>query len=130
MLFLALESGRHAIRDLVEFEPEQVERTIVILISELEAYRFLASQFVDEQDVRHQRIMLRAPEYRFLVPELSSFVEAARAFEKAVEAGKEPSKLRTLSLWEPAFRLLPELQKRYQAAIVWSTCDHASAATA
>ena len=41
MLFLGLESGRHAIADLVEFQPEKAERTIVILISELEAFRFL-----------------------------------------------------------------------------------------
>jgi hypothetical protein len=40
MLFLGLESARRAIADLVEFEPERAERTIVILISELEAYRF------------------------------------------------------------------------------------------
>ena len=48
MLFLSLESARHAIADLVEFQPEKAERAIVILISELEAYRFLRSQFTNE----------------------------------------------------------------------------------
>ena len=42
MLFLALESARKTIEDLVEFEPEQAERTIIVLVSELEAYGFLA----------------------------------------------------------------------------------------
>jgi len=64
LLFLGLESARHAITGLVEFEPEKVERTIVVLISELEAYRFLCGQFTDEQDVRHQRPILRASDYR------------------------------------------------------------------
>jgi hypothetical protein len=115
MLFLGLESARHAIANLVEFEPERAERTIVILISELEAYRFLCNQFADEQDIRHQRLMLRDFEYRDIVPRLCCSVEAGRASEKAVEAGlHEP---RRISQWEPALRLLPELKKRYQAAI-------------
>jgi hypothetical protein len=84
MLFLGLESARHAIADLVEFEPDRAERAIVILISELEAYRFLCIQFADEQDVRHQRLMLRDFEYRDLVPQLCCSVEAGRASEKAI----------------------------------------------
>jgi hypothetical protein len=117
MLFLGLESARHAIADLVEFEPEEAERTMVILISELEAYRFLCSQFTDEQDIRHQRIVLRDPEYRYVVPKLRDSVKEGRASEKTVEAGTESYRPRHVSLWEPAFRLLPELERRYQAAI-------------
>jgi len=59
MLYLSLESARKAIEDLVEFEPEVAERTIVILLSELEAYGFLRRRFDDPADVRHQRIALR-----------------------------------------------------------------------
>jgi hypothetical protein len=65
MLYLGLESARYAICLLVEFEPEQMERTIVVLISELEAYRFLCSQFTGD-DVRRQRILLRERDYRKL----------------------------------------------------------------
>jgi len=114
MLFLGLESARHAIADLVEFEPEKAERTIVILISELEAYRFLSSQFTEEHEVHHERIMLRDSEYRHLVPELCRSVKAGRDSEKAGTESHEP---RQVSLWEPAWRLLPELKERYQAAM-------------
>ncbi len=112
MLFLGLESARHAITDLVEFEPEKAERTIVILINELAAYRFLCSQFPDQHDIHHQRIVLRDAEYRHMVPKLCSYVEARRALEKTDERG---AKLR-LSQWEPALRLLPELRKRFHDA--------------
>jgi hypothetical protein len=117
MLFLSLESARHTIADLVEFEPEKAERTIVILISELEAFRFLSSQFTDEQDVHHQRIMLRDPDYRYLVPQLCCSVEAGRGKEKTIEAGSESHEHRQVSLWEPAWRLVPELKRRYEAAM-------------
>ena len=101
MMFLGLESARKAMRHMVEFEPEQAERTIVILISELEAYRFLREQFVDEEDIRHQRLELRKAHYEKLVPTLCGVVEASRA--------SKPSD------WEPAWRLVPELKRRYAA---------------
>lgn len=103
MMFLGLESARKAIRHLVEFEPEQVERTIVILLSELEAYRFLREQFVDEEDIRHQRLDLREADYQKLVPSLCGIVEAGRA--------SKPSD------WEPACCLVPELNRKYNAVM-------------
>jgi hypothetical protein len=115
MLYLGLESGRHAIADLVEFQPEKAERTIVILISELEAYRFLCSRFTDEQDVRYQRLNLRESVYRHLVPKLISSVEACRAAEKIIVLETEWDRPPQASKWEPAVRLLPELRARYQA---------------
>jgi hypothetical protein len=120
MLFLGLESARHAIADLVEFQPEKAERTIVILFSELEAYRFLRSRFTDEQDVRYQRLNLRESAYRRLVPKLISSVEASRAEEKLIELETEWDHPPQASKWEPAVRLLPELKTRYQAcADLW-----------
>jgi hypothetical protein len=118
MLFLGLESGRHAISDLVEFQPEKAERTIVILISELEAYRFLLGQFKNKQDVRYQRLDLREPNYRHLVPALISSVEGSRVEEKKeklAESGAEWDHPPKTSKWEPAVRLLPELKTRYKA---------------
>jgi len=103
MLFLGLESARHAISDLVEFEPEKAERTIVVLISELEAYRFLCGQFTDERDIRHQRLILRASDYCDKVPKL---------WQK-VEAGMQSGDARHCSRWEPASRLVPELKRLY-----------------
>ena len=121
MLFLGLESARHAIADLVEFQPEKAERTIVILISELEAYRFLRSRFTNEQDVRYQRLNLRESNYRRLVPKLISSVETSRAEEeKLIELETEWDHPPPASKWEPAVRLLPELKTRYQAcADLW-----------
>ena len=118
MLFLGLESARHAIADLVEFQPEKAERTIVILISELEAYRFLRSRFTDERDVRCQRLKLREPVYRRLVPKLISSIKASRAEEKPIELETEWDHPPQASRWEPALRLLPELETRYQACAI------------
>jgi hypothetical protein len=120
MLFLGLESGRHAIADLVEFQPEKAERTIVILISELEAYRFLRSWFTNSEDVRYQRLNLRESDYQRLVPKLISSVEINRAQEKLIELETEWDCPSQASKWEPAVRLLPELKTRYEAcADLW-----------
>lgn len=121
MMFLGLESARKAIADLVEFEPEKAERTIVILISELEAYGFLCDQYVDEEDMRHKRLVLRDSIYRDVVPTLCRDVQAGRASkDESHEAWR----------WEPALRLLPELSRRYDAVIRKSWQPRGSAATA
>lgn len=117
MLFLGLESARHAIQDLVEFEPEKAERSVVILISELEAYRFLREQFPDERDMHYQRITLRECEYRDIVPKLTRSIEVGRASETSSRAGALSEEPRPGLRWEPAWRLLPELQRRYQAVV-------------
>ncbi len=107
MLFLGLESARLAITDLVDIEPEREERRIIVLISELEAYRFLYNQFTEE-DARHQLIMLRKPGYQDLVPSLCA----------AVEAGRSAAGSGAIFQWDPASRLLPELRKRFAAAMM------------
>jgi hypothetical protein len=115
MFFLAFESARRAVADLVEFEPERAERTIVILLSELEAYQFLSVQFPDKEEVHHERLVLRKAEYLELVPRVCQAVEAGRAFERHNETAMTAGgRLGTLE-WEPAWRLLPELQRRYEA---------------
>jgi len=120
MLFLSLESARLAIADLVEFEPEFAERTVVILISELEAFRFLCAQYPDKEEMHHQRIALRGPDYRRLEPDLRRYVQHSRESEK--HAGLAPR-------WEPAWRLLPELLRRYKAAMeVWEAGERDGAA--
>ena len=114
MMFLAMESARHAIDKLVEFESENAERTIVILISELEAYRFLCGQF-PEGDVRHDRILMREGEYRKVVQPLIDWVKTNRGEEKNAEAqGRLPL---PGTSWEPAYLLLPELNERYELAL-------------
>jgi hypothetical protein len=108
LFFLGFESARRAISDLVEFEPEKAERTIVVLLSELAAYRFLRNQFRDENEVFHQRITLRLPEYGKLVSVLRSSVEAGLAFGKAsTEAAS----------WDEAGVLLPALNESFERAV-------------
>ena len=111
MLFLGLESGRHAIADLVEFQPEKAERTIVILISELEAYRFLRSQFTNKQDVRYQRLNLRESNLPTTCARAHKFGRGQseqrkrrRSSSRAKWNGITHHRLRK---WEPAVRLLP-----------------------
>jgi hypothetical protein len=111
MLFLAMESARHAIVDLVEFEPHRAERTVLILLSELEAYGFLCTQFTEEGDVRRSRIVMRESEYRDLAPTLYFYVEDKH------KAEAEAATTNFRSEWEPAWRLLPELKRRYELAL-------------
>ncbi|HUI96909.1 MAG TPA: hypothetical protein VLX44_14210 [Xanthobacteraceae bacterium] len=106
MMYLGFESGRKAIKDLVEFEPEQAERTVVILISELAAYGFLRGHFKD--DMHQGRLVLREAEYRTLVDAQGKEILKGRA------AASDPGRRET---WEQAYRLLPELQRRRDAAI-------------
>jgi hypothetical protein len=115
MMFLGLESARLALAELVEFQPENAERSIMVLISELEAYCFLRGQFTDEKDVHRQRLLLRESDYRRVVPELFRAVEAGRSGEKNGTEFPEPE------LWEPAWRLLPELDRRYREVVLNAT---------
>jgi hypothetical protein len=69
LLFLAYESGRTAINELVEFEPTNAECMIVILITELKCYCFLLSYF-NHDNVRYLRLKLREETYKNEVPNL------------------------------------------------------------
>jgi hypothetical protein len=100
LLFLAYESGRRAVNDLVEFEPAAAESKITILLTELQVYSFLLKRFKDE-DVRQLRLKLREREYMKEVPKLYRDVKVH---------GEEDAD------WLPATRMAPELGKRYQEA--------------
>jgi hypothetical protein len=113
MLYLALESGRKAIEDLVEYQPEQTERMMVVLISELEAYGFLRSQYDNREEMRHQRLELRYEEYRVLVPRLSALVEKNNI--ASLDPNQPPTPPQTLRdrLWRQAFELRHGLNQRF-----------------
>jgi len=104
LLYLGLESGRKAIEDLVEFEPQQAERTIVVLLSELVAYCFLRCEFSDPNDMRCKRLEMRKRVYEQKISNLSTLVEDGHKGHKAAQ-------------WEPAWLLLPELHARYERAM-------------
>ncbi len=117
MLFLGMEAARHAISHLVEFEPEKAERTIVVLLSELEAYRFLCGQYTDPNDAHRRRIVLRDQDYKHIVPGLRRAVETARCDEVIPDKPTRWDEPAPGSKWEPAYRLLDELDERYKAAL-------------
>lgn len=106
MLYLGLESARKATHDLVEFEPEQAERKIVVLLSELQAYRFLRTHYTDPRDTRCQRLILRESEYE-------REVEALCKLPQTVDLKKMPDDTDDSRLWLAAFQLLDELGRRY-----------------
>jgi hypothetical protein len=106
MQFLALESGRNAIRELVEFEPTQAEDMVTILLSELLAYAFLRQQF--RGDVRQRRLEARDVSYRQQIP----------ALYRQVMAGQGPD-------WEAAKDLAAEMMKRFDGVLVDTPTERA-----
>ena len=103
MLFLMLESARRSLGRLIEYEPEQAQNTITILLSELVAYGFLAQVFAKEAeenpgyDARWERLRLRRERYLELVPAIyGQCLDHADADQ-----------------WKPAVALLGELDQRY-----------------
>ena len=123
MLFLGLEARRNSVEDLVEFEPEQAERTVVILLSELSAYLFLLQEFAHTDDMRERRLLLRWPAYQKLLAQLGARIgygskHATARLDKA-RTGKRPQTevpLRELDLtiWQGAEKIWPDLQRLYQ----------------
>jgi hypothetical protein len=108
MQFLGLESGRKAIRDLVEFEPTQAEDICSILLSELVAYGFLRRQF--SGDLRQRRLQAREAEYHRAIPVLW----------RVVEAGSGPR-------WEKAQDLAAEVKQLYTELFPYETASKAQA---
>lgn len=95
MQFLALESGRRAVADLVEFEPTQAEELIAILLSELPAYNFLRAHLGG--DFRWRRLELRKWDYQRDIP----------CLYRTVIAGTGPE-------WSKAKDTAMELDERYE----------------
>jgi hypothetical protein len=114
MLYLGLESGRKAIKDLVEFEPEQTERTIVILISELEGYAFLLQAF-PAGDIHKRRLMLRWPAYERLVKEVRCLVDQGTKGRGSIKPDTI-AHVRQQEVWRAADESLPTLLERYGKA--------------
>jgi hypothetical protein len=95
MQFLMYESGRLAIGELIEFEPNRAESIVNILCSELVTYAYLLARH--EKDYRGDRLRLRRQEYDKIVAELYSKIMKER----------HPS-------WEKAQTTAPELIRRYR----------------
>lgn len=103
VLFLGYESGRKAIKDLIEFEPTRAENIVVILITELAFYSFLRALFKSRKDViRLARLDLRAKNYETELPCLFQQINSAHGKNK-----KD---------WEPAEQITSALKELYKRA--------------
>jgi hypothetical protein len=151
MHFLALESARKAVRDLIEFEPNNAENTITILLSELPAYGFLLRQFEEDarkksvpqkedasqkqdvsqkEDVRRARLKLRRARYREIVPKLYYHTKHEHEKYQDLGAARKRFSLRDdleelCRDWEKAYRMLDDLKIQYEAAIGESILGYA-----
>jgi hypothetical protein len=95
MQFLMYESGRLAVEELIEFEPNKAESLVNILCSELVIYAFLQPRY--ENDYRGKRLCLRCEQYHKIVPEL---------YNRIMDA-QHPN-------WKKAQTTAPELIERYK----------------
>jgi hypothetical protein len=110
MQFLAFESAREAINDLIEFEPNHAENTITILLSELPAFRFLLNQFPNENDVHHQRLILRRSEYPRLLEALEKKIDDG--VSEKIDINSKYGRNRAKA-WNKASKTLDALRKCY-----------------
>jgi hypothetical protein len=120
MQFLAFESARKAIRDLMEFEPNRTENTLVILLSELPAYGFLMKRFASSEDPHRARLELRREQFEIAIAReycstkqgLADVRRSRRGWKKALlPVNKNIAEMRRD--WEKAKGLLPDLGRLY-----------------
>jgi len=100
MQFLMYESGRLAVQELIEFEPNQAESLINILCSELPLFAFLLD--LHAADFKGKRLRLRIKNYQEVVP---------KELRKIAKAKKESGK--SGRYWDRAITSASELRKRY-----------------
>jgi hypothetical protein len=121
MQFLAFESARKAVRDLIEFEPNRAENTIVILLSELPAYHFLLKHF-PQGSVHRKRLELRRQLYASAVAGV--YYQTEDAYKKYFDNDFVRRNLRHLKRkeleelrrdWAKAHELLQDVKGRYEA---------------
>src|SRR5262249_51925622 len=81
MLFLMLESGRQAVDELAEFQPDHDETLVTIYCSELPLFAFLLAKYrgVSEADFKYQRLKLRIAGYDEAVADLVERIERVDA---------------------------------------------------
>jgi len=114
MLYLGLESGRNAMNDLVEFEPTHTERTMVILLSELDAYYFLRQQFDVPQELHYDRLILRGPTYTALVAKLNRVLDCkSKELFGTASPGEMQDPTYAESQWLAAFQLRAPLKTHF-----------------
>ena len=111
MQFLMYESGRNAIQELVEFEPNRAESLVNILCSELVLYAYLLEAYRND-NFRGERLRLRHEMYEVMVPALNQEIRGnphpswARAKATAPEMMRRFDRLPRPRLPEPQVKLV------------------------
>lgn len=93
MIFLSYEKAREIVGDLIEYEPDQYECIVMILVTEIEAFGFLRKHFSETDDPRSMRLALRVADYRKWVPDfcrqVAELAETDPRWEKASTTARE-----------------------------------------
>ena len=124
MQYLAMESARKAVRDLIEFAPNWAENTITILLSELPLYR----RAIENTSRKPTSAMYACNSGEVDIGLSSSevYYHVLEQHEKYNDPDTAGNQLRYLSRealeecsrdWSKAHRMLEELKKRYADAI-------------
>jgi hypothetical protein len=82
MQFLGFESARAAVHALIEYEPHEVDCTMIILLSEIPALAFLLENF-SVDDFRHQRLLQRLCHYELILQTVKNRVTEKRKITKS-----------------------------------------------
>jgi hypothetical protein len=96
MVFLAYESARNAINDLIEYEPTHAETAMIVLFTEMPAYDFLLGKF-SADDIRQKRLDLRRNSYEAPISEIR---------DRILKNEKDKT-------WEKSLTMLPDLLREY-----------------
>ena len=123
MQFLAFESARKAVRELIEFEPNEVDNTITVLMSEICAFIFLLHQFEQPgtEDFRHARLRLRYKSYGSVVARAVWRAKEGEEYWRRRETEAAPFGRHALvdvpdmfREWRKAAETAKELENRYK----------------
>jgi len=92
MVFLAHESARNAIDEMIEYEPTHAESAMIVLFTEMAACRFLLNTFAEDHpdctdralanEVKKKRFEMRMEQYKTVVQELCDKVETHKGKKK------------------------------------------------
>lgn len=78
MLFLGYEAARYSIKHLVEYDPTNVENTIIILLTEIVVFKCVLSYFENidtDHDFRYERLKMRLPGYNVQICALKKHID-------------------------------------------------------
>lgn len=106
MQFLMYESARRALRELIEFEPDQSVAIVNAYCNELVLFSFLKEHYVEEFQGR--RLDMRIKNYATIY-DLADHIRTK--YDEAIRKDKN------INNWEKAHAIAPEMIRRYEAML-------------